>query len=338
VDIDARTLRTFCEVIRAGSFTKAARKLGYSQSSVTAQIRSLEREVGEPVFTRLPGGVALTSAGITLRTYAEQLLRIVTDLEEGLRSQAHATPRIRLGLAPALAYGEQLSRLAKLGLHLIPGVRLDLQIMGSAAAHAALYEGRLEGVLQLSGPATRSAADHRAPAYPAARRSTAVGRTDPHALIATPIHTMEFAALMALPQHRRSSGQQGQPGHLRNRSVVVADNDCPSQRWLPEYLRLRDGWAPESLGLGSMDGVYASVQAGLGCAMLPVDPSAAWSGHTLLPVPDVPNMHWAVTLLCAPNRDLREVHRRGLAEAVRLAYSPAPWTGSGAPVLEGMPA
>jgi molybdate transport repressor ModE-like protein len=332
VDIDARTLRTFCEVIRAGSFTKAARRLGYSQSSVTAQIRSLEREVGEPVFTRLPGGVTLTSAGATLRTYADQLLGLVADLEEGLRIQAHVTPRIRLGLPPALAYGEQLSRLVRLGRNLMPGVRLDLQIVGSAAAHAALYDGRLEGVLQLSCPVGRPTSVPRNPAYASAGRPSATSRTDPHAPVATSVHTMEFAAQMALPQRR---GASGAPGPLRSRSVVVADSDCPSQRWLPEYLRLRDGWAPESLELGSMDGVYASVQAGLGCGMLPVDLSATWGGHTLFPVPDVPSMHWEVTLLCAPTRDVREVHRRGLAEAVRLAYNPAAPTGLGGTVLQG---
>ncbi|MFI8347479.1 LysR family transcriptional regulator [Streptomyces sp. NPDC085596] len=58
---DLNLLRTFLAVYRSGSFTAAAGLLGLSQSTVTTQIRSLEREMGRALFERLPRGVAPTS-------------------------------------------------------------------------------------------------------------------------------------------------------------------------------------------------------------------------------------------------------------------------------------
>ncbi|MFG3044010.1 LysR family transcriptional regulator [Streptomyces sp. NPDC048241] len=57
---DLNLLRTFLAVYRSGSFTAAAGLLGLSQSTVTTQIRALERELARTLFERLPRGVAPT--------------------------------------------------------------------------------------------------------------------------------------------------------------------------------------------------------------------------------------------------------------------------------------
>jgi DNA-binding transcriptional LysR family regulator len=59
--VDLSLLRTFLAVYRAGSLTAAAPQLGLSQPAVTAQIRSLEGQLGQQLFERLPRGVAPTS-------------------------------------------------------------------------------------------------------------------------------------------------------------------------------------------------------------------------------------------------------------------------------------
>ena len=61
--MDLALLRTFVTVHRAGSFTRAAALLGLSQPAVTAQIRTLERQVGRPLFLRQARGVTATSFG-----------------------------------------------------------------------------------------------------------------------------------------------------------------------------------------------------------------------------------------------------------------------------------
>ncbi|WP_234013229.1 LysR family transcriptional regulator, partial [Streptomyces sp. HCCB10043] len=72
---DLNLLRTFLAVHRSGSFTAAARLLGLSQPTVTAQMRSLERQVGRELFERLPRGVAPSP-------YADELAaRVVAPLD-----------------------------------------------------------------------------------------------------------------------------------------------------------------------------------------------------------------------------------------------------------------
>ncbi|MFE3055036.1 LysR family transcriptional regulator [Nocardia sp. NPDC059239] len=60
--MDLTQLRTFLAVYRAGSITAAAGQVGLSQPTVTTQLQALERQVGRPLFERLPRGVAPTAA------------------------------------------------------------------------------------------------------------------------------------------------------------------------------------------------------------------------------------------------------------------------------------
>lgn len=61
--MDLALLRTFLAVHRAGSFTRAAAVLGLSQPAVTGQIRTLERQLGRPLFLRGARGVTPTGIG-----------------------------------------------------------------------------------------------------------------------------------------------------------------------------------------------------------------------------------------------------------------------------------
>lgn len=63
---DSRHIRTFHEVVRAGSYSAAARELGYTQPAITQQMKALERSVGLPLFTRAGRGLRLTEAGEAL--------------------------------------------------------------------------------------------------------------------------------------------------------------------------------------------------------------------------------------------------------------------------------
>lgn len=56
--MDLTYFRTFREVARRKSFTKAAEELGYAQSSITMQIQKLEREYGVPLLKDMVGSCA----------------------------------------------------------------------------------------------------------------------------------------------------------------------------------------------------------------------------------------------------------------------------------------
>jgi DNA-binding transcriptional LysR family regulator len=69
--MDFENLRTFLEVSRLKSFSKAAQRLLRTQPAVSAQIRSLEQEVGARLFDRDGGKVTFTAAGRLFEPFAE---------------------------------------------------------------------------------------------------------------------------------------------------------------------------------------------------------------------------------------------------------------------------
>src|ERR1700730_448179 len=69
--MDFGQLRTFVEVAGQKSFSRAAEKLSLTQPAISAQIRSLEKEVGSVLFERRGGKVNFTAAGRVFEPFAE---------------------------------------------------------------------------------------------------------------------------------------------------------------------------------------------------------------------------------------------------------------------------
>ncbi|MGW2644968.1 LysR family transcriptional regulator [Streptomyces sp. NPDC001393] len=80
--MDLALLRTFVTVHRAGSFTRAAALLGLSQPAVTSQIRTLERQLGKPLFLRQARGVTPTTIGDELAHKAAPHLDALVEIAE----------------------------------------------------------------------------------------------------------------------------------------------------------------------------------------------------------------------------------------------------------------
>ncbi|MER6212585.1 MULTISPECIES: LysR family transcriptional regulator [unclassified Streptomyces] len=119
--MDLALLRTFVAVHRAGSFTRAATLLGLSQPAVTSQIRTLERQLGRPLFHRRARGVTPTAVGDELAHKAAPHLDALLRIAETERQTAGAlrtlhlagppeflTLRVLPALAPLVGHGQTL--------------------------------------------------------------------------------------------------------------------------------------------------------------------------------------------------------------------------------------
>ena len=80
--MELRNLITFIHVTELGSFTKAAEQLGYSQSTVSFQIKQLEEELDCLLFERINHTVTLTERGRQLVSYAHQVRALTEDFKE----------------------------------------------------------------------------------------------------------------------------------------------------------------------------------------------------------------------------------------------------------------
>jgi DNA-binding transcriptional LysR family regulator len=76
--MELRQLEYFVAVAEEASFTRAAARVSVAQPGVSAQIRQLERELGQPLFDRSGRTVRLTEVGEAVLPYARAAIEAVT--------------------------------------------------------------------------------------------------------------------------------------------------------------------------------------------------------------------------------------------------------------------
>jgi DNA-binding transcriptional LysR family regulator len=101
----------FYEVARHGSFTGAARHLLVSQSTLSIQVKQLERDLGGPLFDRRKGGVDLTEAGTVAFQVAERVFQEIDRLQSSLSE----TERMIKGML-------SLGTVNSIGIYVLPQV------------------------------------------------------------------------------------------------------------------------------------------------------------------------------------------------------------------------
>jgi DNA-binding transcriptional LysR family regulator len=100
--MDTRQLTYFLGVVTHGGFGRAASQLHVSQPALSQAIANLERDLGVPLFHRVPSGVVLTDAGEVLVPLARQVLRDLDVARTATRSVGEElTGRIDLALMPS---------------------------------------------------------------------------------------------------------------------------------------------------------------------------------------------------------------------------------------------
>src|SRR5918992_4692036 len=112
--MEIRQLKAFLAIADARTFTAAAQRIHYTQAALSMQIKQLEREVGVPLFTRMPRRVVLTEAGERLLARAQHILREHDAALAELAELAGAERgRLRLGSASAMVSADPLPAILK---------------------------------------------------------------------------------------------------------------------------------------------------------------------------------------------------------------------------------
>ena len=94
--MELRNLITFTHVAELGSFTKAAEQLGYSQSTISFQIKQLEEELGCLLFERINHTITLTERGHELVSYAHQVRTLTDEFKESFNTEEQLTGHIHI--------------------------------------------------------------------------------------------------------------------------------------------------------------------------------------------------------------------------------------------------
>ncbi|WP_256103420.1 LysR family transcriptional regulator [Streptomyces sp. ODS05-4] len=243
---DSRYIRTFQEVVRTGSYTAAARALGFTQPAVSQQMKALERDVGTALFTRVGRGLKLTEAGEALTRHTAPIL----DSLEVARQQIDAIARLRSGRVRICAFPSAAATILPRAMARVreehPGVMVELSEGEPPDSLRALARGECDIALAFDYPG-----------FPVDAPEELAG-----------VRLMEDPLTVLLPV-----------GHpmARRRSVRLAD--LANERWIAGCARCRTyfvhacaegGFTPDIVCTTDDNLVLQSlVAAGVGIAMVP---------------------------------------------------------------------
>jgi DNA-binding transcriptional LysR family regulator len=127
--------------------SRAAERLMVSQPAVSKQLRELEREIGTPLFDRLPRGVRPTQAGAILADYAKRIFELAGEAEQRIADlRGLQRGELRIGSSTTIAvYLLPPVFVAFRKAH--PGVKLTVEIANTTEIQERLAAGELDVAL-----------------------------------------------------------------------------------------------------------------------------------------------------------------------------------------------
>ena len=238
------TLKTFCDLIETGSFSRAARLNFVTQSAVSQQLRALERHYGRRLIDRgARRSLQITEAGKLLLGEARTVVERLTALEDRLRQR----PDVIAGtVTVASVYSVGLHTLPapmKTFLRAHPQVNLRLLYRRTDEIYQACLDGDVDlGVVAIPG-----------------RRSQ---------IEIVPLRPDELV-LVCPPDHALARRPRLSAASLANQRFIAFDRDIPTRRLVDRFLRAARTPVTITMELDNIETIKRSVEAGLGISVLP---------------------------------------------------------------------
>jgi LysR family glycine cleavage system transcriptional activator len=239
-----KSLQAFCVAAELQSFKSAAEQLHVTPSAISHQMKELERVVGVPLFERRGRTLHLTAAGRTLR---DDITPLLAAIDEGVAriSQRQQRINLRLLLPPFLASEMFVPTMATFcAAH--PGI--DIHVDSHAARPAQHPPGIDVSVLLVESA--------------------------PEGLYAAPLFPFSLVAACAR-QHLPTVERLG--GRVFGELPLIVHQTLPyAWRDWAEQLQLEAPAVKNVIELDSMFAVVRAAERGVGIALVPETPAAAW--------------------------------------------------------------
>ncbi|CAN7202775.1 LysR family transcriptional regulator [Paenibacillus sp. LjRoot56] len=234
-------LRTFREVAKWGSFTRAAETLGYAQSSITAQIQKLEESYGAVLLERFGRSMKLTMAGEALLQYANEINRLHEESKEVVSQQSKGT--LTIGTIETLA-AFYLPPYLQAYRRDFPEVNIVIQPGNEPFIIESVKEGALDIGIILDPPFT-----------------------DPE--LESLILREEPLVIIASPDHKLAGQSEVHVEDLQNESLILTEDGCTYRAMLLKVLKGNQVSYKLSYEFGNLEAIKQCVTYGLGIALLP---------------------------------------------------------------------
>ena len=230
--MDLNILKIFYTVAKEESITKAAVKLNYVQSNVSARIKQLEGELGISLFYRTGKRIVLTPAGQILLSFAEKIVNIEKEAEKAVKETSGDNGGIAVGFMETVAAVRLPPILIAYNKN-FPGSALKLVSGSTEELLLKVLNYELEGAF-VGGPVEHPDIEE---------------------------HSVFEEELVILSNE--------QVVNLTDKNIVVFKKGCAYRKRLEKFYESHGIFSYKIFEFGSIEAILACVSAGMGVTMLP---------------------------------------------------------------------
>lgn len=250
-------LSIFLIVAQEGSITKAAQRLGYVQSNVSARISNLENELATQLFQRHSRGMSLTPAGITLMDYAENINGLLREAKVAVMDVSTPKGSLTIGALETTA-AVRLPAILAAYHRQYPEVDLTLITGSTSSLIDKVLQHQLDGAF-VTGPIQQE-------------NVKSITIFQEKLVLITGPSTDDFDVLM-------------------NQPLLVLHPNCSYRSRLTHWLSSEGRTQPRMMEFGTIEAILGGVSAGLGISLLPASIVQKHEEEGSIRVCNIPNTY-----------------------------------------------
>jgi len=254
IQVESADLRIFRTVAHEGSITKAAARLGYVQSNVTARVQQLESELGTVLFLRNNRGVTLSASGKKLLAYADKIVGLLDEAAKALTAVDEPGGPLLIGSTQTAAAVRMPKLLASYNRQ-YPNVLLSLTTGHTQFLMEKVLQYELDGAF-IGGPCEHPELQ-AAPAF------------DEQLVLASAPGVALLEEAVAKP-------------------LLVYSRGCSYRDILEKWLQSMNRAQPVVMEFGILEAIIGGVSAGLGVSLLPMSVVRKHAAEGMLRIHEIP--------------------------------------------------
>lgn len=240
--MDIKQIKAFLAVAALNSFTHAAEQLGYAQSSITAQIQLLEKEVGVRLFERLNKRVSLTAEGENFLVYSRKMVDLWETAKESLTISNEVRGKLIIGSDESVCSVKLPSFLKEFSRR-YPKVEVSLKIGASCDLVNLARENEIDVAILLERKLTNSE-------------------------LVVEMHHLEPLAFLVSPEHPLASRERVNFADIAEYPFLLPSQSCS---WRVLFQEITKDAEPKlMLDSGSIQTLKQLAISGLGVTLLPL--------------------------------------------------------------------
>lgn len=233
--MELRHLITFKTIVDVGGFKKAAEKLGYAQSSITAHIKELEKELGNPLFDRLGKNIMLTQTGRRFLPYAVDIIKLYSKSKEAINYADEPSGQLMIGASESLMI-YWLPDIIVDFMKKYPKITLILKSIDYNDVSSQLKRGDIDVAILVETPTW-----------------------DPKELTTQKLKNEKLSLVQSVKKTNNTSVQ----------TMLYTEQSCSYRSIFEEHLKIEGKTSVSKVELSSIEAIKKCVLCGLGTSLLP---------------------------------------------------------------------